>query len=137
MGRFIFLRLNLINGFNYLMHSIYETYNLAITLISENSCRSTIDIYIFIRIFQNIHPSCHLFVVKIPIHINAIDMHETPRFNEIDSTEPHVNNGYTKNSMILQHEITIILNTKYDEEWISALLLDWIGRSGIHNSAHL
>ena len=45
-------------------------------------------------------------------HINAIDMHKTPRFHETDSTEPHVTNGYTDNSMILLYKNTIILNTK-------------------------
>ena len=37
-------------------------------------------------------------------------MHTTPRFHETDSSEPHVDNGYRN---------TIILNTKYKEEWNS------------------
>ena len=50
-------------------------------------------------------------------HINAIDMHKTPRYHETDSTEPHANDGYTNNSMTLLHKNTIILNIKYEEEW--------------------
>ena len=49
-------------------------------------------------------------------HINAIDMHKTPRFHETDSTEPHVNNVYINNSMILLYKNTINLNTKYEEQ---------------------
>ena len=44
-------------------------------------------------------------------------MHKTPRFHEIDSTEPYVNNGYTNNLMIILHKNMIILNTKYEEKW--------------------
>jgi len=51
--------------------------------------------------------------------INTIDMHKTPRLHETDSTEPHVDNGYTNNSMILLHKNTIIINTKFAEEWNS------------------
>jgi len=62
--------------------------------------------------------------------INAIDMHKTPRFHETDSTEPHVNNGCTKYSMIFLHKNTIILNTKY-EEWNS-----YLSRKLFINTAH-
>ena len=44
-------------------------------------------------------------------------MHTTPRFHETHSTEPHVNNGYINNPMILLHKNTIIVNAKYEKEW--------------------
>ena len=57
--------------------SVEKYKNLAITVISGNSCRSTNGIYIAIRIFQDILPFCCLFVV---LTISGLEIKELKLF---------------------------------------------------------